>query len=892
MASEAVRVVVRARPMNDKEISESRKNILNVDTSLGAVQIHNPREDEEQEAKQFTYDIVYDENSTQRSVYEEVGFPLVESVMSGYNGTMFAYGQTGCGKTHTMQGFSKDPEHRGVIPNSFEHIFENIKIANDKEFIVQASYIELYNEEIRDLLAGDPKHKLELKESADKGVYVKDLTQKTVDTVEGMEALMDKGNEHRTVGSTLMNQFSSRSHSIFSIVIEVGAKREDGSDHITRGKLNLVDLAGSERPSKTGATGARMKEGIKINLSLTALGNVISALVAGKHKHIPYRDSKLTRLLQDSLGGNTKTVMLAAVGPADYNYDETLSTLRYANRAKNIKNKPVLNEDPKDALLRQYKEEIEMLRQLLQQQLGEHQLQQLLKSGQLQNASLHPPSSSRKPNAQEKTPRGTEHAQQNDSHQESHNQTQPLEDHSNDQTQLKEPSQGHGSSEGEGEHSSENQLAKGQTLVDDNDGSQEAQQQPAKDVQGTQGEVNAQQPDTDVDERNAEHDLQDTDKDDPESLKQKLASLMGKISKGGGEGDEDPEVVVARQQHEYRRAQLKMKSQKKKEARLRAKQKQAEEEKEALETEMKNIASEAEQQSKAAKKLKSKYEKRIKQLQQELQEGEEEWVNEREGLTNTLKEQEKEIKLLEQVCSLFLKPPEMAKIWERAVWNEEAEEWTLPQIALKAARNPRNSGPAEIGAVSPMDDGSSRGSSPDSERQASQQSMLPTPSLRGQVSTSQQRVSHPSNSGQSSTLGNDTLPGINGGLSRGGGNTRLSGGQRKSHPESQAGQLPSLAPVQTNKVSSHHGSRKYYDDSSLPPTGGPQAQSRGRYLRQSDIQENTSQPRNGQQQNGNSQLPSMLPTLNGGPRGRNIPQSSGGGGLGHSQQGDNFLPTL
>jgi kinesin family protein 3/17 len=170
------------------------------------------------------------------------------------------------------------------------------------------------------------------------------------------------GNKNRSVGATLMNQTSSRSHSIFTVIVECGSKGIDGEDHISVGRLNLVDLAGSERQSKTGATGDRLKEATKINLSLSALGNVISALVDGKTAHIPYRDSKLTRLLQDSLGGNTKTVMCANAGPADYNYDETLTTLRYANRAKNIKNKPKINEDPKDAMLREFQDEIERLK--------------------------------------------------------------------------------------------------------------------------------------------------------------------------------------------------------------------------------------------------------------------------------------------------------------------------------------------------------------------------------------------------------------------------------------------------------------------------------------------------------------------------------------------------
>ena len=169
---------------------------------------------------------------------------------------------------------------------------------------------------------------------------------------------MDHGTANRKTGETAMNKDSSRSHSIFTIYVETAEDNAQGEQSIKAGKLNLVDLAGSERQSKTHATGERLKEATKINLSLSALGNVISALVEGKQHHVPYRDSKLTRLLQDSLGGNTKTVMIAAISPADFNYDETLTTLRYAQRAKNIKNKPRVNMDPKDALLKQYEEEI------------------------------------------------------------------------------------------------------------------------------------------------------------------------------------------------------------------------------------------------------------------------------------------------------------------------------------------------------------------------------------------------------------------------------------------------------------------------------------------------------------------------------------------------------
>lgn len=189
-----------------------------------------------------------------------------------------------------------------------------------------------------------------------------------VNDVKACEAIMETGWKNRSVGATLMNSDSSRSHSIFTIYIERMLTNDLDSKNVKFGKLNLVDLAGSERQSKTGAAGDRLKEATKINLSLSALGNVISALVDGKAKHIPFRDSKLTRLLQDSLGGNTKTLMIACISPADNNYDETLSTLRYANRAKNIKNKPRINEDPKDAKLREFQEEILWLKKMLQEQ--------------------------------------------------------------------------------------------------------------------------------------------------------------------------------------------------------------------------------------------------------------------------------------------------------------------------------------------------------------------------------------------------------------------------------------------------------------------------------------------------------------------------------------------
>lgn len=264
---------------------------------------------------------------------------------------------------------------RGIISRSFEHIFEAIGVAEDSRFLALVSYLEIYNENIRDLLSNN-RGNLPLKETSEGGIVVQNLSQHPVHNVEDCERLLELGNNSRAVGGTNMNATSSRSHSIFSICVEQVAKEAvdtqaddlallQFSPGIKRGKLNLVDLAGSERQGKTGATGDRLKEATKINLSLSALGNVISALVDGKMKHIPYRDSKLTRLLQDSLGGNTKTLMIACISPAESNYDETLSTLRYANRAKNISNKPVLNEDPTETIIRQYREEILKLKEML-----------------------------------------------------------------------------------------------------------------------------------------------------------------------------------------------------------------------------------------------------------------------------------------------------------------------------------------------------------------------------------------------------------------------------------------------------------------------------------------------------------------------------------------------
>ena len=367
MAEDNVKVIVRCRPMNTREKGLECKPVVEMEGT--DVALYRP-DDADEPPKRFTFDGAYGMDSNTKMIYEEIAFPLVQNVREGYNGTIFAYGQTGCGKSFSMEGIADHPEHRGITPRAFEHIFQEVAVQETAKFLVRASYLEIYNENVRDLLGKDSTAALELKEHPEKGVYVKDLSMNVVHSATEMQDLMTKGTKMRAVGATAMNAGSSRSHSIFTVWLEACQAGEDGQDHIRAGKLNLVDLAGSERQSKTHAEGERLKEATKINLSLSALGNVISALVDGKAKHIPYRDSKLTRLLQDSLGGNTKTLMVACVSPADNNYDETLSTLRYANRAKNIKNNAKINEDPKDALLRQYSEEIEKLKKMLAGQLA------------------------------------------------------------------------------------------------------------------------------------------------------------------------------------------------------------------------------------------------------------------------------------------------------------------------------------------------------------------------------------------------------------------------------------------------------------------------------------------------------------------------------------------
>ncbi|XP_063697158.1 kinesin-like protein KIF3A [Culicoides brevitarsis] len=364
---ENVRVVVRSRPLSKDEIAAGAQNIVKVDKANRQISVQKPNAGTAEPPKIYFFDNVFDDHSSQIDLYVDTARPIVDKVLEGYNGTILAYGQTGTGKTYTMSGNPDSPQTKGIIPNTFAHIFGHIAKGKDNQkFLVRVSYMEIYNEEVRDLLGKELNKSLEVKERADIGVFVKDLSGYVVHNADDLDNIMKLGNKNRVVGATKMNLESSRSHAIFSITIESSETDERGEQHVKMGKLQLVDLAGSERQSKTQASGQRLKEATKINLSLSVLGNVISALVDGKSTHIPYRNSKLTRLLQDSLGGNSKTVMCASISPADINYAETISTLRYAARAKSIQNCTHINEEPKDALLRHFQEEIELLKKQLE----------------------------------------------------------------------------------------------------------------------------------------------------------------------------------------------------------------------------------------------------------------------------------------------------------------------------------------------------------------------------------------------------------------------------------------------------------------------------------------------------------------------------------------------
>lgn len=339
-----VQVYCRVRPFNAAETQRGARSCLRFSSDPTRVQLCQADGSAPAAGtNSFSFNRVFDLDSTQHEVYDVAARPIIDSVVDGFNGTVFAYGQTSSGKTYTMQGPDiNDIDKQGIVPRMVRTIFSRIESASsDIEFSVQVSMAEIYKEKIKDLL--DPRRdNLEVREDKLLGVYIKDITEQFCVSEHEVYDLMAIGNKHRKVASNNINDQSSRSHALFSLTLTMKNTR-DGS--CKRGKLHLVDLAGSEKTSKTGAVGNLLDEAKSINLSLTTLGRVIVALTDRNVHHIPYRESKLTRILSESLGGNSKTCMIVTVSPHPCNEQETLGTLRYGARAQNITNVAKVNKE-------------------------------------------------------------------------------------------------------------------------------------------------------------------------------------------------------------------------------------------------------------------------------------------------------------------------------------------------------------------------------------------------------------------------------------------------------------------------------------------------------------------------------------------------------------------
>ena len=371
--TDKIKVAVRVRPFNRRELELGTACVLEMDNNRTI--LHGDK-DARKQPKTFTYDYCFNSldprDASQDVVFDCLGRDILENAFKGYNACIFAYGQTGSGKSYTMMG---SQEQAGIIPRLCNNLFERIEeMSNpDHQTKVEVSYMEIYNEKVFDLLDLTSTHKsgLKVREHNVLGPYVDGLSQLAVISFQEIEDLMIEGNKSRTVAATNMNNESSRSHAVFTVVLTFTLT--DALSGVTGEKvsrISLVDLAGSERAVKTGAVGERLKEGSNINKSLTTLGLVISKLAKQassktKDKFVPYRDSVLTWLLKDNLGGNSKTVMVATVSPAADNYEETLSTLRYADRAKRIVNHAVVNEDPNARIIRELRAEIDALKEML-----------------------------------------------------------------------------------------------------------------------------------------------------------------------------------------------------------------------------------------------------------------------------------------------------------------------------------------------------------------------------------------------------------------------------------------------------------------------------------------------------------------------------------------------
>eukprot|EP01063_Lacrimia_lanifica_P022488 TRINITY_DN3005_c0_g5_i1.p1 TRINITY_DN3005_c0_g5~~TRINITY_DN3005_c0_g5_i1.p1 ORF type:complete len:2318 (+),score=1139.76 TRINITY_DN3005_c0_g5_i1:183-7136(+) len=361
-AAENIKVLVRCRPLSQKELEKGYKSSVDLNLASSEVCVRHVVGDPDR----WTFDAVINNTLEQKDIFSIYITPMIDSVMNGFNSTIFAYGQSGSGKTFTMTGKLDDPIMAGVIPRSFDQIFDFIRESSGSNvsWNLYCSFLELHNGLSYDLLDKNMAP-LKIKENKDKTFFVQNLSQPQVKMKSDLLKWMDEGTERRRVAATDLNADSSRSHSIFTVYVQREDTTDDGDKRSVTSKLNLVDLAGSERQSKTGTTGDALKEGCNINLSLSALGTVIDTIVKGRG-HIPFRSSPLTMLLKDSLGGGSKTTMFANINPSEHNVSETVSTLRFADRAKQIKNKPLIQMDAKDQKIADLTAKVEELKEKIQ----------------------------------------------------------------------------------------------------------------------------------------------------------------------------------------------------------------------------------------------------------------------------------------------------------------------------------------------------------------------------------------------------------------------------------------------------------------------------------------------------------------------------------------------
>jgi len=580
----------------------------------------------------FTFDRVFGPSSTQQDVFEYAAMPVVQDVLLGYNATIFAYGQTSSGKTFTMEGPSiYDAEMRGLIPRTVSALFDGVLDAESHiEFTVKISYIEIYMEKIQDLLDEfRAKGNLQVREDPQKGIYVAGATEKYVTSEEELLEVMTLGARNRAVAATGMNEGSSRSHSVFIITVQ---QRDLEVNSSKTGMLYLVDLAGSEMVRKTGASGHQLEEAKTINKSLSALGQVINALTDDRASHVPYRDSKLTRLLQDSLGGNTKTVMCANCGPAEYNYDETVTTLRYANRAKNIKNKPKINEDPKDAMLREFQEEIKRLKAQLEAAGGA--------------GGGGAPSTMVIDGQEVQVPVGAQVI-------EKIVEKEVIREVNKGATE-EELARLRGEAEAEKQRLKKKAAEEMKKLLDDH--SKTAEERKALE-----------------DRLNAEQEQREKMEAQKQALVAKMNQMKQKLIVGGEMMDK-----AAKQEAQLRRAKLALEERAEREQELAQELAEKEEERLRLDEQYSSLQDEVEDKTNKLKKLWTKYQTATR----EVQDIQEEFQAEREDMLDTIRQLSRQLKLKELLLENFVPPEDSAKLERRARWDDDHDAWFVPRLDL------------------------------------------------------------------------------------------------------------------------------------------------------------------------------------------------------------------